>query len=214
MPRQGNYTGKNGSGGRVPILGLTGNIGSGKSTVANLLEARGAAVIDADELSRQATADRSVLQRIAEEFGPELITDGALDRGRLAEQVFGDRDALRSLEGIIHPWVRARSRELQDRLLSSPRPPAVIVHDSPLLFEKGLEGDFDAVIVVAAAKELRAARTAARSNLSRDEFEARDAAQWRQRRKEALADYVIDNDGDLSELESKVDELWSRLLTS
>jgi dephospho-CoA kinase len=199
--------------GTVKRIGLTGNIGSGKSTVARLLAERGAAVIDSDALARQATEDPAVLKRIAEEFGERMVADGRLDRAALADVVFADSGARRRLEGIVHPWVRACSRTVQRRLLESPTPPPVIVHDIPLLFENGLQDAFDAVVVVAAPLETRAARTAAGGKLSESDFLARDQAQWPPDRKEAMADHVIDNSGDLASLKKQVAALWSRMIT-
>ncbi|MEX2535964.1 MAG: dephospho-CoA kinase [Trueperaceae bacterium] len=199
----------------VKLIGLTGNIGSGKSTAAKMLEERGAAVIDADALARQATQDSAVLQRITEELGENLvIADGSLDRRKVAALVFANPQARKRLEGIIHPWVRARSRALQGRLIESPEPPPMIVHDIPLLFESGLESSFDAVVVVSAPQEVRAARAAARQQLSNDEFRARDRAQLPLEQKQSRADWVLDNSGDLASLEEQVAALWSRLLTS
>jgi dephospho-CoA kinase len=195
-------------------VGLTGNIGSGKSTVAGLLARRGAAVIDADALAREATAHPHVLGRIRDEVGPEVVTNGTLDRARLAALVFEDEAARRRLEAIIHPWVRTRGRDLEEDLRNSPDPPSLVVHDVPLLFESGLAETFDLVVVVSAPKEARAARTATRSNLSYEDFSARDRSQWPLERKVAEADYVLDNSGDLASLEEQVDALWSRLLTS
>jgi dephospho-CoA kinase len=199
--------------GTVKRIGLTGNIGSGKSTVARLLAERGAAVIDSDALARQATEDPAVLKLIIEEFGERMVADGRLDRGALAEVVFADSGARRRLEGIIHPWVRARSRSVQRRLVDSPTPPPAIVHDIPLLFENGLQDAFDAVVVVDAPAETRAARAAAGGRLSEADFLARDRAQWPPERKAALADHVLDNSGDLASLEEQVAALWSRLVS-
>jgi dephospho-CoA kinase len=195
-------------------VGLTGNIGSGKSTVAGLLARLGAAVIDADALAREATADPEVLGRIRLEFGPLFVVDGRLDRPRLAALVFEDEAARRRLESIIHPWVRTRGRDLEEELRTAPDPPPLVVHDVPLLFESGLAGTFDSVVVVSAPTATRAARAAARSNLSLEEFGARERSQWPLERKEAEADYILDNSGDLDSLEAQVAALWPSLLTS
>jgi dephospho-CoA kinase len=198
---------------KVKRIGLTGNIGSGKSTVARLLAERGAGVIDSDELARQATEDPAVLQRIADEFGERMVAGGSLDRAAMADLVFTDPGARRRLEGIIHPWVRARSRTKQRRLMEADSRPPAIVHDIPLLFESGLQEAFDAVVVVDAPADIRAARTAAGGRLSEADFLARDQAQWPPERKAALADHVLDNSGDLASLKEQVAELWSRLVT-
>ena len=194
------------------MIGLTGNIGSGKSTVARLLADRGAAIIDADALAREATSDPEVLERIASELDPSLVTDGRLDRERTARLVFGDEGARRRLEGIIHPWVRSRGRQLQNELLARIEPPPLIVHDIPLLFENGLEANLDGVLVVTAPADLRARRVAERSGLPQEEFERRDRSQWPMTDKAARATWVVDNSGDLAALEARIADLWPELV--
>lgn len=199
-------------GSRPLRVGLTGGIGSGKSSVARLLAGHGAYVIDADALARQATEDPAVLARIEAELGPGLVRGGRLDRAATARRVFGDAGARSVLNGIVHPWVAARREELEgEALRRSPRPP-VIVHDVPLLFEVGLERGVDAVVVVSAPLEERARRLAERSGLSREEVMARDAAQLPLAEKAARADYVIDNSGTPRELEEQVARLWRQLI--
>lgn len=193
-------------------IGLTGNIGSGKSTVARLLEARGAAAIDADRLSQLATEDPEILACIAEEIGPELLVGGRLDRARTAERVFADEVALRALNAIVHPWVWRARAERVAALQVQPDPPGVVIHDIPLLFETGLEEEFDGVVVVDAPLESRIVRVMARGDLSPDEIRLRDAAQLPLAHKVERADYVVTNDHDLEALASEVDRLWNRLL--
>jgi len=192
-------------------VGLTGNIGSGKSSVAGLLREHGAAVIDADALARQATDDPQVLASIARELGPDLLTDGRLDRAATAERVFGDPSARRRLNAIVHPWVRRASAEREAALLASRPLPRVIVHDVPLLFESGLQDGFDVVVVVTAPLERRIERVTGRSALSADEVRARDAAQMPLDAKAARAGYVVDNSGSPAELAARVDRLWLEL---
>ncbi|MEX2543133.1 MAG: dephospho-CoA kinase [Trueperaceae bacterium] len=214
MASSGTISGSERHADHVSRVGLTGNIGSGKSTVARLLTERGAAVIDSDALARQASEDPTVLQLISAEFGERMVTDGRLDRSVMAQLVFADAEARRRLEGIIHPWVRARSRSLQRRLIESPEPPPVIVHDIPLLFENGLDRSFDSVIVVRAPTETRIARSLASGRLSESDFRARDQAQWPAERKAAAADHLLDNSGDLASLKAQVAELWPKIVTS
>lgn len=192
-------------------IGLTGNIGSGKSTVAKLLVDRGAALIDADALARAATEDPEVLQRIQRELGDELVSNGSLDRAATARRVFSDPHAREVLNRIVHPWVRARSDERVQALRASQDPPPVILLDIPLLYENGLERSVDAVIVVSAPLEVRVARVMSRSGLSEEEVRARDAAQMPLEEKVARADYVVDNRGDFVTLEAQVAALWEKL---
>ena len=193
-------------------VGLTGNIGSGKSSVARRLEARGAVVIDADALAAEATRDPAVLARIARELGPELVVDGRLDRAATAERVFADPDARRRLNAIVHPWVRRASAERVEALGASPSPPPVIVLDIPLLYENGLEAGCDAVIVVDAPLEARVERVTRRSGLDAEAVRARDAAQMPLADKVARADYVVDNGGPEERLDAQIDALWRGLL--
>lgn len=191
-------------------VGLTGNIGSGKSTVARLLQELGAELIDADQLARQATADPAVLERIRTVFGDEVVVNGALDRAALARIVFADDEQRQQLNAIVHPWVRAES----ERLLEAYRAQGaqVVVQDIPLLYETGQGDRFDAVIVVSAPLELRVQRVGERSGLSAEEVRRRDAAQWPLDRKAALADFVIDNSGTAEQLEAAVKRTWRELV--
>ena len=197
---------------RPLIVGLTGNIGGGKSSVARLLEQRGALIVDADDLARQATNDPDVLRRISEELGPELVKDDGLDRPAMAAKVFADPEARTVLNSIIHPWVGLKRMQVQAEAMNQPDPPPVIVHDVPLLFEVGLQRSVDVTVVVTAPLAERAARVARRSGLTREQVEDRDAAQMPQEEKAANADYVIDNSGGETELEAQVARLWSQLM--
>ena len=193
-------------------LGLTGSIGSGKSTVAARFAERGAAVIDADLLARQATEDPEVLERIAAELGDDLVVDGRLDRAATAERVFGDEAARQALNDIVHPEVRRLSRERVRMLADQADPPPLVVHDVPLLFETGQEDVFDATAVVVAPLELRVQRVVGRSGLTPTQARARDASQMSQDDKARKATYVIDNSGPLEALEGQLDRIWSDLV--
>lgn len=191
-------------------IGLTGGIGSGKSTVARLLAARGAVVVDADELAREALAPGSEgLARVVELFGPDVLgRDGALDRAALAARVFSDPEALARLEAVVHPAVA----ELTSRRRQAAGERAVVVHDVPLLVEKGLGDRYDLVVVVDAPDDVRLARLEARG-MSEGDARARMAAQADRETRLAAADVVLANDGDLGRLEAQVEELWESLRT-
>lgn len=194
-------------------IGLTGNIGAGKSTVARLLARQGAVVIDADELASEVLAQADTVGAIREAFGGGVVdADGRVDRTALARHVFQDEAALRRLEAIVHPRV-AELDAVRAKAASARRPPPpMVVHDVPLLFEAGLAEAMDAVVVVDAPLEDRVDRVVSARGLDAAEVRRRDAAQWPAQRKRAQADVVIENDGDPRRLEARVAEAWPRLL--
>ena len=189
-------------------VGLTGGLGSGKSTVAALLGEHGAVIIDADEVAREVVqAGTPGFAAVVARFGPGVVgPDGELDRAELARIVFADRGALDDLNAIVHPLVGARSAELA----KAAPPGAVIVHDIPLLTENGLADRFDAVVVVEADREIRLARLAERG-LARAEAEARMTAQANDEQRRTIADEIVRNDGDLDSLAREIDQLWDRI---
>ena len=187
-------------------IGLTGGIGSGKSTVSSLLAARGAVVVDADLIARAVVEPgTSGLAAVVDAFGTGVLSDdGSLDRPALAAVVFADPDARARLDAIVHPLVRARSRELVDGLA----PDAVVVNDVPLLVETGQAGSYDLVLVVEADAETRVARLVQRG-LTASDAKARMAAQATDEERRAVADVVLDNSGTPAELEAQVERFWA-----
>jgi dephospho-CoA kinase len=193
-------------------VGLTGGIASGKSTVSAVLRELGAVVIDADQLAREVVAKGTPgLAAVVEEFGAGVLTDaGELDRPAVARIVFGDDDARRRLEAIIHPLVF----EEVARLEAEAPPGAVVVHDIPLLAESGRADTFDAVVVVDAPPEVQLARMVEDRGWSREEAESRMAAQASRKDRLALATYVIENSGSREELRRQVEEVYAKLASS
>ena len=193
------------------LVGLTGGIGSGKSTVARLLERRGAAVIDADHLAREAVAKGTPgFERVIDAFGPDVVKpEGELDRAALAARIFSDANQKATLEAIVHPEVARRFGELVDAYRPTDR---VVVYVTPLLVELGLPPAFDMVIVVTASPHLRVSRVASDRGLSPEEVRMRMAAQATDEQRMEIADVLIDNDGSLAELEPQVDRLWEDLV--
>ncbi|MCZ2820020.1 dephospho-CoA kinase [Modestobacter sp. VKM Ac-2977] len=187
-------------------IGLTGGIGSGKSTVAALLAERGAVVVDADRLAREVVEPGTPgLTAIAEEFGPGVLTEeGALDRAALASVVFADPAARARLDAIVHPRVRARAAELAAAAPSG----SVVVQDVPLLVETGQAGSYDLVLVVETEPETRVARLVDRG-LSAADARARIASQATDEQRRAVADVVLRNDGPPAELVAQVQRFWS-----
>lgn len=192
------------------LVGLTGGIGSGKSTVARLLERRGAAVIDADQLAREAIAKGTPgFERVVEAFGSEILRpDGDLDRSALAARIFADPAQKATLEAIVHPEVARRFGELVDDYRASER---IVVYVTPLLVELGLAPAFDVVVVVTASPHLRVSRVASERGLSPDDVRGRMAAQATDDQRVEVADVLIDNDGSLAELERQTSRLWGDL---
>lgn len=188
--------------------GLTGGIGSGKSAVAAVLAERGATIVDADVLAREAVAPGSDGLREIGALWPNAIgADGALDRPALAAIVFGDEDARAKLNAITHPRVRARADELERAA-----PDGLVVHVVPLLFEGEFWRRCDKTVVVIAPDEVRIARVITRDAVERDAVERRMAAQIDPALARARADYVVENDGDLDALRERSVHLHEALL--
>jgi len=191
-------------------VALTGGIGSGKSTVAQLLHDKGAIIIDADAIAREIVEPgRPALAEIREAFGADVIAeDGSLDRSSLAQMVFSDPAALARLNGITHPRIAERSAEL----LAQASAEDVIVYDMPLLVEQGTAAlaGWDAIVVVDAPDDVRLDRAVARG-LAREDARRRMAAQSSRADRLAIADHVLDNSGTREDLAARVDDLWTRL---
>ncbi|MCU0283180.1 MAG: dephospho-CoA kinase [Candidatus Nanopelagicales bacterium] len=192
-------------------VGLTGGIGSGKSTVAGMLADRGAVVVDADAIARALVEPgQPALAEIVARFGPGVLrADGTLDRAGLAALVFPDPEALAALDAIMHPRIAARSAELLARAEAAGAP--VVVYDMPLLVEQGLAGGFDVVLVVLAAPDVRLRRLADRGIPAADATE-RMARQASDEQRRAAADLVIENDGDLAALAEQVQRAWEAIV--
>jgi dephospho-CoA kinase len=190
-------------------VGLTGSIGSGKSAVSSRLAARGAVVVDADKLAREALEPGTDgLQEVVAAFGDEILDgSGELDRAALGGVVFADESARRRLEAIVHPRVRARAADLE----SAAGDDAVVVHDVPLLVETGQADAYDLVLVVDVPPELAVHRLVQQRGMTEDEAEARLGAQASRAERLGAADVVIDNAGTLVELDERVDEVWKKL---
>jgi dephospho-CoA kinase len=193
-------------------VALTGNIASGKSTVASVWRSEGATVIEADELARRVVAPGTpALERIVERWGPGIVLpSGELDRAALRDVVFRDPEERKQLEQIIHPEVnRLRQRE-ETRAEADGAP--LVVADIPLLFEVGLDKEFDLIVLVDSPEGVREDRLIHGRGLSQGEARRMIEAQWPAERKRPHADYVIDNVGSVAELEARAREVWSRIV--
>lgn len=187
-------------------VGLTGGIGSGKSTAAAALAELGAVVVDADAVAREVVRPGTpALAEIAARFGASLVRpDGTLDRPALAGLVFGDPAALRALESITHPAIWARTAEL----IAEAPPDAVVLHDMPLLVEKAMTGEYHLVLVVGASEETRVGRLVRGRGMSEADARARIAAQAGDDARRAAADVWLDNEGSPEALTEAVTGLW------
>jgi dephospho-CoA kinase len=192
------------------LVGLTGGLGAGKSTVARLLADRGAVLVDADELARRALEQGSrAYRQVCDLFGDEVVTaSGELDRAAIAATVFSDPERRRALESIVHPEV---FRMLAETVEARRGTDDIIVFDAPLIVETGFQDACDVVVVVTAPVEDRVARAAQDRGMTADQARARIGAQIGDAEREAVADVIIRNDGDVARLEARVDDLWERL---
>ncbi len=198
------------------IIGLTGGIASGKSTVSAMLAEHGAAIVDADAIARQVVAPgTAALAVIARRFGNDLIgPDGNLDRARLGALVFADPAARRDLEAITHPHIRAASQiEIANHIAAGVE---IVVYEAPLIVENDLHTQpwMHGLIVVAVPVEVQIDRLRERDQLDPEAARARLAAQLPLADKIAVADYVVDNSGSLEQTRAQVDAIWDRLCST
>jgi dephospho-CoA kinase len=200
-------------GGSVLILGITGNIASGKSTVAKELARRGAIVVDADQLAREVVASgSSALKKMVKTFGTEILKkDGELDRDKLGQMVFADVKVRAMLNRIVHPEIAKKSIERLQELKQRTDIP-LIVYEAPLLFEVGAEGRVDQVLVVKIDPQEQLKRLLDRNGLSEVAAKQRMAAQMPQQKKITRADFVVDNSGSVAETLRQIALLWPRLV--
>src|SRR5687768_11219836 len=193
------------------LVGLTGNIASGKSTVAQLLSEHGATIIDADALARRAVEKGSpVYDAIVKRWGTSVLApEGDLDRAALRRVVFSNPKELEALNDLVHPEVeRLRKSRVAE---AKSRGDKMVVCDIPLLFEKKMADRFDKIVLVDAPRPLRLERLVNERGLRETEAMDMIAAQMPAELKRARADYVVDNGGTLSELTRKVDDIWAEL---
>jgi dephospho-CoA kinase len=189
-------------------VGLTGGIGAGKSTVADLFSKRGAVVIRSDELARQVVEPETPgFKQVTSRFGNEIVNDeGNIDRAKLAQVVFNDDVALKDLENIVHPLVRERTNQLMSEQTSE----TIIVNEIPLLLEKKMESLFDFLVIVISTEKNRLERLS-QKGVSEDQAKARMAKQVNDQDRKAAADFLIVNDGNLDQLEADVQKIWQTL---
>jgi dephospho-CoA kinase len=194
----------------MKVIGLTGGVGSGKSTVAEMLRELGATVIDADQAAHEVYAPGTRgFEAVVAEFGSDFVRDGAIDRERLGTLVFNDAAALRRLNAIVHPlvreWMAARTAEAFER------GDQIVIQDVPLLFENGLEGLFSSVLLVYAPAEVQLERLVEGRRVPPERARAIIAAQMPIEEKRRRAHHVVDNSGTIEQTRSQVEEVWAQM---
>jgi dephospho-CoA kinase len=194
------------------LLGLTGSIATGKSTVANMLRRRGAVLIDADQVARKVVEPGSLgLNKIIENFGSEMVTaEGRLDRAKLGELVFNDEEARERLNALLHPLIIEEMKQLTGQSLKK-EPHSIVIWDVPLLIEENLTQFVEQVIVVYVPESIQLKRLMERNQLTETEAIKRMKSQLSIEDKKKVADYIIDNSGSLEDTERQVDQLWKYL---
>lgn len=194
------------------IMGLTGGIASGKSTVSALLVNKGAKLVDADVIAREVMLPgHEVLAAVVKQFGNEILfPDGTLNRAKLGEIIFGNPVALEALNNLTHPAIRQEIKERMSRM-EQEEPKGLVIVDIPLLYESGLENLFQEILVVYVPREVQISRLMKRNGLTYEQAEARLNAQMDIEVKRSKANYIIDNSGDLAHTERQVADLWDRL---
>jgi dephospho-CoA kinase len=195
-----------------PVIGLTGGIGSGKTSVGRILEELGGALIESDRLGHEALAKPAVIRTLKQWWGDEVLdADGATDRVRLAAKVFADRKQRKRLEELLHPLIAAQRAELMRRFQVDPAVRLIVI-DAPLLYEAGIDGECDTVIFVEADPDLRAERVRAQRGWSAQELTRRENLQMPLDMKRRKADHIVTNNSSLAALRGQVMHLITRVL--
>src|SRR4051794_34863090 len=192
----------------VPFVGLTGGLGAGKSTALAVLERLGAATLSTDAVVHELYASDEVRDAVVERWGPEMAPDGEVDRSAVAGKAFASPDERAWLEQLLWPRVGQRVAEWREEVAAGEPKPLAAVVETPLLFEAGLEGLYDATVAVVAPEGIRAARAAERGHAAVDE---RAARQLPQEEKARRATYTVENSGSVAELEAKLSDVLATL---
>lgn len=196
----------------VMLIGLTGGIGAGKSTVAQLFEERGVPIVDADVIARDVVKPgEPALAELVEHFGDRILAaDGELNRGKLAEVAFADAESHEALNAIMHPAISAETAKRIDALRGDH---PVIVHDVPLLVEAGLAGNYDLTVLVDTPAQIRLQRLTELRGMDPDDAKKRIAAQATDEQRRAVCDVALDNSGDIEHLRAQFEKMWERFIS-
>lgn len=196
----------------VMLVGLTGGIGAGKSTVAQLFEERGVPIVDADAIARDVVKPgQPALAELVKYFGDTILgADGELNRGKLAEVAFADAESHEALNAIMHPAISAETSKRIDALRGEH---SVIVHDVPLLVEAGLAGNYDLTVLVDTPAEVRLQRLTELRGMDSEDAKKRIAAQATDEQRRAVCDVALDNSGDIEHLRAQFEQMWERFIS-
>ena len=198
---------------RCPVIAITGSIGSGKSTVAGFFEEKGALIIDADALAKKILwNDTHVHQQVINEYGRDICDEeGSISKERLIAKVFQNRDTIQRLNTIVHPHVIEKIRNIADKNVCSGEYSLIAV-DAALIFEAGIEREFDCVVAVAAGDDRRIARVVARDGVKPDDVLRRMSLQNPPDEHIQKSDYILNNNGSLSDLRSKSMQVFEHIM--
>lgn len=196
----------------VMLIGLTGGIGAGKSTVAQLFEERGVPIVDADAIARDVVKPgQPALVELVEYFGDGIVgAAGELNRGKLAEVAFADAESHEALNAIMHPAISAETAKRIDALRGDH---SVIVHDVPLLVEAGLAGNYDLTVLVDTPAQIRLQRLTELRGMDPEDAKKRIAAQATDEQRRAACDVALDNSGDIEHLRAQFEQMWERFIS-
>jgi dephospho-CoA kinase len=194
----------------VVTLGVTGGLGAGKSTACQRFKENGAVIFDADSVAKEILqTTQEVQDRIAEEFGTDVVKDGRVDTRKLASQAFSNEENQSILNNIVHPYVIEAFEKRRDEL---EKKVGLLVVDAPLIFESGFDSHLDHTLLIFASLKMRIARALRRGNLTREEILRRMDLQMPEEDKRDLASFVIENNGSIEELNQEIDKLYQQLV--
>jgi dephospho-CoA kinase len=192
----------------VVTIGITGGLGSGKSTACQRLKEKGAIIFDADSIAKELLQDSVVQEELIEEFGADIMREGTVNTGKLAKIAFSSEENQTALNNIIHPRVIEKFEEIREKVADKE---GLLVMDAPLIFESGIDAHLDHTVLIYSTMKLRIGRALRRGNLTRDQILRRMELQMPEEEKRELASIVIENNGSIEHLYEEIDKLYTSL---
>jgi len=193
----------------VVTIGITGGLGSGKSTACQRLKEKGAVIFDADSIAKQILQNSLVQEQLVEEFGADIVQNETVNTGKLAKLAFSSEDSQVALNNIVHPHVIEQFEIIRDEIANTD---SLLVMDAPLIFESGIDAHFDHTVLIYSTMKLRINRAMKRGNLSREQILRRMDFQMPEEEKRELASIVIENNGSIEHLYEEIDKLFADLM--